>query len=51
MDFIIYCYDKNKYLPLKEKYYSISMIEDENFDNVIEKIKTTILQKKILFLK
>jgi hypothetical protein len=51
MDFIIYCYDKNKYLPLKEKYNSISMIEDENFDNVIEKIKTTIPSEENSFFE
>ena len=39
IDFIIYCFDKEIYLPLKKKCSKISMVENESFDNVIEQIK------------
>ena len=39
INFVIYCFNKNKYLPLMQKYKRISMIENESFDNVIEHLK------------
>lgn len=35
IDFIIYCFNKEKYLPLMKKCSSISMIENRNFNNII----------------
>ena len=38
LDFIIYCFNKEKYLPYLGG--RISMIENENFDNVINHLKS-----------
>lgn len=47
IDFYIYCFDKSKYLPLMKEYSSISMIEDINFDNVLNKIKLNFSNPEI----
>ena len=42
IDFVIYCLDKEKYIPLQKKYSRISLIENINFDNVINHLKVSI---------